>query len=192
MTNDKVQITKAFLRKANWFVIAVRDNSERTFAEHLQEQLGSDKYVVFVPTKSRKYKRKKTLEYRKVTCFKGYVFVVANVTQAEAFIALAPIVRAGEASYKLLANDEFPDSIALSAKDKALLTTLMNDEFNIPAIEAIRKGDKVVVMDSVLEGFGGRVVKVDIHNLSCDIEFELGGKKITETLGLEIVERVES
>jgi transcriptional antiterminator NusG len=169
----------------------VRKYEERSAARRLREALGPDRYLVFCPTKDYITLRKGGDEWkRRIPVFSNYVFIAAESDEASAFAKIKPLVNEDRDIFRLLAYDGDHAGIALHERDKALLLALMNDEFNIQALEAVLEGDRVIITDEALEGFQGRVRRVDKHRRTAEVEFEMPGRTIVGSIALEIVERI--
>jgi transcription antitermination factor NusG len=184
---DKRTLSKWFAHTANWFVLFVQTYEERRTAERLQKKLDPEKYVVFVPTKDYAFKRNGKLFPRKVPWLDGYIFIAADADSRECLKTIAPLIRGDSDIYKLLSNDGLPENIALTPHDKAVMTSLLDEQFNIPAIEAVKVDDKVLVIDRTLEGIGGKVVKVNKHKQTARIQIEMFGRPIVCEVMLEYV-----
>ena len=180
---------RAFVRAAKWYVVFVKTFEEYRFAERLQSKLDADKYVVFVPTKDRSFRKKDVIKLHSVLLFPGYVFVASTDDPDKCFETLSPIVRNDETAYKMLGDEESLRCAVVDERDKALLMRLMNKEFHIAAIEAVDVGDSVVIADGALESLEGRVKKINKYRQTVDVEFEMFGRMQSVTLALDVVER---
>jgi transcriptional antiterminator NusG len=184
-------MTKKFIRESNWFVVFARTSEESSLAKRLQRRLDAGKYVVFVPTKDYAFRSKGEISKQRVVCFPGYVFVAADATVDECFDAVKPLISYDEAAYRFLNYGDDHTDIAVSFEDKEFLVQLLNEEFNAEALEAVQEGHTVRITDGVLDGFEGRVKKIDKYHSTVDVEFNIGGKIMTQTLMLDIVEKTE-
>jgi len=191
---EKQTLSKWFAYTANWFVLFVQTYEERRVAERLQAKLDPDSYVVFVPTKDYSFIKGGVKTVRKVPWLDGYVFIAATVTPEKCLEEVKPIVYADSHIYRLLSNDGLPEDIALCEQDKAIMTAILDENFNIPAIEAVLVDDRVNIIDGALEGIGGKVVKVNRHKqtatLELDVQF-LGRKTVIEVM-LDIIAKPEA
>ncbi|GHV39520.1 hypothetical protein FACS189490_03240 [Clostridia bacterium] len=148
------------------------------------------KYVVFVPTKDRSFRKKDVVQLHKVILFPGYVFVASTDDPETCYKKLEPMVMWDEAAFKLLGEETLKCAV-VSEQDKNLLAYLMNKEFHIPAVEAIKVGDIVEISNGILEGFEGRAVKINKYRKTVDIELssDFMGEMRTMTFALKLVER---
>ncbi len=178
-----------FVRAANWYVVFVKTFEEYRFAGRLQGQLDADKYVVFVPTKDRSFRKKREFKLHRVLLFPGYVFVASTDDPEKCFETLKPIISGNEVAFKLLGDGENRRCAAVGERDKALLARLMNKEFHIAAIEAVEIGHSVVIADGAIELLEGCVKKINKYRQTVDVEFEMFGRKQVVTLALDVVER---
>ena len=152
---------KWFSSEYNWYAIFVRTLAEQKAVKHVQHLLDTKKYFVFCPTKDYAFKKNGAKQKRKVPWLKGYIFIISTEAEDAVKIALAPIVRIFEDVYKLLTYEKLNKRAMLTERDKAVMTALLDDEFNVAAVKAVVVGDKVQITDDALKGYGGRVVKVN-------------------------------
>jgi transcription antitermination factor NusG len=176
---EKRMLSKWFAYSANWFVLFVQTHQEQKVAELIQKKLDPERYVVFTPTKDYAYQKNGEISKRKVPWLDGYVFIAATVSEQECKATVKPLVYMDSDIYRLLSNGDATDSVMLSEHDKSIMTAILDENFNIPALEAVIEGDKVKIIDgSALEGFGGRVKRVNKHRQTAVIEIEMLGRII--------------
>jgi transcription antitermination factor NusG len=185
--DEKRSVSRWFAAKANWFVLFVRTYEERRVAERLQSRLDPEKYVAFVPLKDYVYKKKGVLEKRKIPWIGGYVFIAAMVGAEELLQTVKPLIFNDPTVYKLLSNDGERQSIMLSPSDKAVMTALLDENFNIEPLEAVQVGDTVEVIDGVLETYGGEVISVDAKKQVSVVRMDFMGRLTDFELPLEYV-----
>ena len=191
MLDEKRTIFKWFAHTANWFILFVRTYEEQRVAKRLQAKLDPNRYVVFVPTKDYAFKKNGRTTTRKVPWLSGYVFIAATVVSQECVDTVKPIIYNDSYIYKLLSNDGVSDNIELSQHDKAIMTTILDENFNISSIQAIMVGDKVSIIDGVLERTGGKVIRVNKHKQTAHIEIFILGRPVVFEIMLEFVTKSE-
>lgn len=158
-------LLKWFAFSANWYVLFVQTYEERRVAEFLQGKLDPEKYVAFCPTKDYAFQNNGKITTRKALLFTGYVFIAATVK---------PLIYTDSSIYKLLSNGGDTDSVKLSEHDKSIMTAILDENFNIPALKAVLVGDRVKIIDgSALEGVGGLVKRVNKHRQTAIIEIPM-------------------
>jgi transcription antitermination factor NusG len=184
---EKRTLSKWFAHSANWFVLFVRTHEERNAVERLQGKLDTEKYVVFVPTKDYAFKKEGEVASRRVPWLDGYVFIAATVSARECLEVVKPIVYGDPGIYKLLSNDGTSESVMLSKADKAVMTAILDENFNIPAIEAVQVGDRVNITERGLDGMSGSVKKVNKHKRTAIIEIHILGRILDCEVMLEYV-----
>jgi DNA-binding Xre family transcriptional regulator/transcription antitermination factor NusG len=182
---------KWFADEANWFVLFVRTGEEKNVVRRVQRKLDADKYNVFVPTKDRRFRSGGKDTVSKVIWLSGYVFIAALVDEAELIEAISPLVFIDPKIIKVLTNGSPTDGFMLTAHDKAIMTALLDADFNIPALEAVFVGDKVKITDGVLNGLDGRVTRVNKHRRSALLEVNLFGGVIKCEVMLEILAKTD-
>jgi transcription antitermination factor NusG len=170
---EKQAVSKWFMDEANWFALFVRTYEEQRVMEQLQSKLDPDRYAVFVPTKDYAFSKNGTKSIRRVPWLSGYVFIASMDSPEECLEEVRFHIYRDSRVYKILSNDGQMDSIALSENDKAIMTAILDEEFNIPAIEAVVVDDKVVILDGAFRGIGGKVVKVNKHRQTATLELDI-------------------
>jgi len=192
MSISRFEPDKDFVRTSNWYVIFIKTYEERRFAERLQGELDASKYVVFVPTKDRSFRTKQEFQLHRMLLFPGYVFVASTDEPEMCYKTLKPIIFKDKMAYKLLGEEESSWCAVVDNRDKALLMRLMNKEFHIAAIEAVKVGHDVIIVDGAFAAFEGRVKKINKYRQTVDVEFatEFMGSVRTVTFALKMVERL--
>jgi len=175
---EKRALSKWFGESMNWYALFVQTKKEQEVVERLQKRLNPAKYVAFVPTRDFAYRKKDVLTVRRVPWLAGYVFIVSAVTPQECVDDVKPIIQLDHYMYKLLSNGMQSEDIALSVRDKMIMTTLLDEDFNIPAFETVKEGDRVRVRDEVLKGVGGKVLKVNKHKQTITFEMLFLGRMV--------------
>jgi len=184
---EKRALSKWFAAKANWFVLFVQTFKEREVADRIQSKLDNEKYVVFVPTRDRTYIQKdKSVLIKRVPLFGGYVFIATTDDEDECLSAIAPLIEPDSTVYKFLRNGGKDDAAKLTDRDKAAMTALLNEEFNIPALEAVNVGDRVEIVDRRFEEIG-EVVKVNKRRQTAILRLELFGRAAMCEVALEFL-----
>jgi transcriptional antiterminator NusG len=75
----------------------------------------------------------------------------------------------------------------LSKADKAVMTALLDENFNIPALEAVQIGDRVKILEGGLGGMDGFVKKVNRHKQTATLEIHILGRIVDCEVMLEYV-----
>ncbi|MDR1532381.1 MAG: hypothetical protein LBS62_09410 [Clostridiales bacterium] len=190
MTNGEHLKPKWFSESANWFVLFVRSRGEQQIAEQIQSFLDPERYVVFCPTKDYAFKKNGVTTKRKGLWLDGYVFIVSMEDEDEVRKMVSPIINRCDDIYKFLTYDN--EQIKLIERDKAIMTALLDAEFNIAALKAVAVGDKVQITDDALKGFGGKVVKVNKHKQCATIQVNMFERTIECVVMLDFVEKVNA
>jgi transcriptional antiterminator NusG len=190
--DEKRVLSKWFAYTANWFVLFVQSREEQRIAERIQNKLDAEKYVVFVPTRDYAFRNGNgKFEVQQRPWLSGYVFIVTTAGEGECLEAVTPFVHQSADIYKFLSNGGEVDSVKLSERDKSVMTTILDENFNIPALEAVLVGDKVQIMDGTLEGMGGKVKRVNKHKRIAVLEIEMFGTTIECEVMLDILAKPE-
>ncbi|GHS90817.1 hypothetical protein AGMMS49957_17460 [Synergistales bacterium] len=189
---EKRTLSRWFAANANWCVLFVQTYEERRVASRIQDKLDKEVYAVFVPMKNYVHKKQGKTTVRKIPWLSGYVFVAAMVEAEELANAVSPLILLDSTIYKLLSNDGDHASILLSEKDKALLTALLDENFNIPPLEALVVGDKVELINNPLDGFDGEVLRVNLKKKTAMVRLKLLERTMDCELALELMIPKES
>ncbi|GHU77047.1 hypothetical protein AGMMS49992_23860 [Clostridia bacterium] len=184
---EKRALSKWFAESSNWFVLFVKTNEEQRVVERLQKRLDTDKYIAFIPTKDYAFRTKHAITTRQVPWLRGYVFIASTVTPQEFIVDVNPIINYDSFMYRILANSLHSNNVALSSHDKLIMTTILDEHFNIPAFEAVQVWERVKINDGILKGIGGSVVKVNKHRQTIVIEIFMLGRLLTCEIMMEYI-----
>ena len=185
--DKKKALSRWFAENANWFVVFTRTREEQKIADRLQSKLDGEKYVVFVPTKDYAYTKDKVTTIIQKPWISGYVFIAATVTPKEFLETVKPLFCTETNVYKILSNDGQFESIQLSRRDKGIMTKILNENFNIPALEAVLEGDRVRIIDNALAGMNAEVVKVNKKRQTAVLMMEFLERRMECEIALEFV-----
>jgi len=185
--DDKKALSRWFAETANWFVIFVRTREEQRIATRLQVKLDEEKYKVFVPTRDYAHTKNKETTVIKKPLFNGYLFIAATVEAKECLETVEPLFYRDSDIYRLLSNDTCAESAQLIAKDKAFMVSILDEDFNVPALEAIVEGDWVNVNLDAFAGTDAKVVRVNKRWQTAEISMFFAGQKTDCEVALEFV-----
>jgi transcriptional antiterminator NusG len=190
---EKQAVSKWFMDEANWYALFVRTYEERRVMEQLQGKLDSDRYAVFVPTKDYAFSKNGIKTIRRVPWLSGYVFIASMDSPEECLEKVRFHICRDPRVYKMLSNDGQMESTALSEHDKSIMTAILDEEFNIPAVEGVVIDDRVVILDGAFRGVGGKVVKINKHRQTATLELDIQffGRATTLEVMLNIIARPE-
>jgi transcription antitermination factor NusG len=187
--NEKIKqtLSKWSANDVNWFAIFCKTYEERRIAKSLQKLCdieNAGKYFVFVPTKDYVH-QKKGITIRKVPWLNGYVFI-ATTESAENCKKMAETLILNESAiFKLLSYDGTREAAPLTESDKTLFTTILNEDFHMPALKASVVDGRVEINMNPIESNGGKVVKVNKRKRSALVEMFIMGEKLKYEIALE-------
>jgi len=187
MENDRKALSQWFADKSNWFVVFVRTREEQKIAQRLQSKLDTKIYKVFVPTKDYAHKNNKETTIIRKPLFSGYLFLATMVEAGECLLTVEPLFYRDPDIYKLLSNDGHSRNIQLTKRDKALMVSILDADFNLSAFKAVIEGDWVQVDDSPLAGFDAKVVKVNKRRQTAVINMLFAGNRMDCEVALELI-----
>lgn len=172
-----------------WYVIQTLWGEEHKVAQILKSDLLSDTERAFVPTYEKKIKKQGQTMSAVRKLFPCYVFV--ETEEAVALPEKLRSLRETKGYYKLLKLLKTGESIIpLSGEEEERLRQLMGDSHHVAMSKGIIENEQVVFTEGPLMNSTGRVKKVLRHRKLAVIEYELFGRTVEMTVGLEIVEKV--
>jgi transcription antitermination factor NusG len=125
------------------------------------------------------YKKQGETVVRKVPWINGYVFIATTVNEDECLVEIERHTRYDDTVYKILRNGGKNDSAKLSDHDRAIMRAILDENFNIPALETIQVGDRLIIADSSpLAGVGGKIIKVNKKKQTATVSVKILGKTI--------------
>ncbi|GHV27983.1 hypothetical protein FACS18948_6290 [Clostridia bacterium] len=185
---EKRAVSKWFGDSANWLVLFVQSRDEQRVVNYLKPKLNPDKYVTFIPTRDFAFnKGRRKIEIQQKPWLRGYVFIVALVDEVECLNTVIPLISLHSSVYCLLPNGEGMSRILLSAHDKSVMMSLLDENFNIPAVESIFVDKKVQITDETFKGKFGKVKYIDKHKRYAIIELELFDTLVKCEVMLDII-----
>lgn len=170
---------------SNWYVIQVMSGREHAVATRCANLLNIDSEEVFVPMYERKKKRQGKWQIEKSILFPGYVFfctmdVEALFMQLKTVEELTKILRTGE------------DFTPLYEREVAFLQRFGKKKHIVEMSVGYIEGDEVIITDGPMVDWAGKVKKIDRHKKLAILEIEFFGRATEVTVGLEIVDKLES
>jgi transcription antitermination factor NusG len=124
------------------------------------------------------HKQGKTIT-RKVPWINGYVFIATTADEDECLTELEQHTRLDDGVYKLLRNGDKNDSAKLNDHDRAIMRAILDENFNIPALETVQVGDRLIIADnSPLAGVGGEIIKLDKKKQIATVSVNILGKAV--------------
>ena len=161
-----------------WYVIWTSTGSERKAKEAVEGLVNR----CFVPRKSINIKREGEWKIAEKPLFPGYLFV--DTEDAE---ELSQKLRKIEGFNQILTTDKkfFP----LYENDAIFVEKLYNGGGVFDISEGYIEGDLVRVTAGPLFGLEGLIKKIDRHKRIACLEFDMFGRVVNTTVGLEITEK---
>lgn len=185
--------SQRFIRESNWFALFVKTNEEQLAAGYLRRYLDDERFFAFAPTKDYSFRQNGEFVKKKITCFKSYIFVATEAPDHECYHAVKNLINPMSFAYYFIFPFAGESRVCyhISDADKTFLSALLNDEFHIAALNAVCEGDRIVVTDTLFEGFSGRIKSINKYRRTADVEFDMFGRVFTETLMLDVIEKAE-
>jgi transcription antitermination factor NusG len=179
------ELSKWFAETADWYVLFVKTYEEKRIADSLSALMDSEHYTVFVPMKDYAYHKQGATLTRKVPWINGYVFVATTVNETECLSELERHTHHDNAVFKVLRNGGKSDSAKLNDHDRSIMRAILDENFNIPALDTVQVGDKLVIADnSPLAGVGGNIVKINKNKQTATVSVETLGRTFFYTVML--------
>lgn len=161
-----------------WYVIWTSTGSERKIKEAIEGLVDR----CFVPRKAISIKREGEWKIAEKPLFPGYLFV-----DTEDAVELSQKLRRIEGFTQILTTDKkfFP----LYGNDANFVEKLYNGGGVFDISEGYIEGDLVRVTAGPLFGLEGLIKKIDRHKRIACLEFDMFGRVVSTTVGLEITEK---
>ena len=180
-----------------WYVLFVRSNTEKRVMSDIDDFAKANRLAyeieAFVPESEYYYRNKKYREmgkpYRKRPLFPGYVFIETNMDSQEFMKVFAHYIRNSADIIKLLRYGEYGD-IAIAQEERRRFEYLFKGKRCLEHSQGIIEGDKVIIENGPLMGREGNIKRINRHNRSVKVEFEMFGKAIYAEVALEIVKKI--
>lgn len=120
----------------------------------------------------------------KFPLFPGYVFVYSHhpIPRREALIRESGILR-------VLTYGKDDTQGYLVKNDRTFAEMLLQKEGVMGALEAVEEGNRVKIIDGILQNYNGRVVKVDRRKRLAKVELELLGDRRGVWLAFQILQK---
>ena len=170
----------------NWYVLFVKGGLENQIKNFLNDQF--DDWVSFYPMvqKIHTSKGKKKVCLRPL--FPSYIFVKSNIDAAEFRYRLFQIRGRMSGIIKELEYEH--DAISALREDEIYyLEHLLDDNFQVLPSTGVLQEGRVHVISGPLVGLDDKIVKVNRHNRSAIIQFNILGEEKSASVALEIVDK---
>lgn len=173
-----------------YYVIQVQTGKEQKAIDDIKDHL-NDEFVCDVFSPYRKELRKYKGEFKEVTvrCFPGYIFVeTSNIKKLFEEIYWLPEYT------KILGREGLTDKfVPLDADESRMIDILYNANNDrtteISDIEVV-EGDKIRILTGPLAGIETNIKKVNLHKRNVLVEFNLCGRSVTASVGINIVSKI--
>ena len=136
----------------------------------------------FIPYYQRKIKLNGKWQIQNKILFPGYIFMVTEMINELRF----ELDKISEFTKIVGVGDEV---IPLYEHEVEFLKKFGNNDYIVEMSKGIIEGDKVDIIEGPMQGFDGRIKKIDRHKRIAIIEIEFFGRKTDVKVGLEIIEK---
>lgn len=136
----------------------------------------------FIPYYQRKIKLNGKWQIQNKILFPGYIFMVTEMINELRF----ELDKISEFTKIVGVGDEV---IPLYEHEVKFLKKFGNNDHIVEMSKGIIEGDKVNIIEGPMQGFDGRIKKIDRHKRIAIIEIEFFGRKTDVKVGLEIIEK---
>lgn len=168
-----------------WYVIQVYTGREAEMAQKCRERVVRAGEEIFIPLAQRQTKIRGERTMIETKLFPGYIFI--ETEQIEDFrLRLKRI----EGMAKLLQTGD--DITPLEPQEEEYLKKLGGAEHIVRYSQGYLEGERLIVTSGPLTGYEGNVKKILRHKRLAVLEIPLLGRMVEVTLGLGVVERLDS
>ena len=171
----------------HWHVIQVLGGTEDRFIKQIQH----DRYVAFVPKKTKVFKRKDVLKKVEEPLFRGYVFVETDEDHLCFLYHLNDHIKPVKGFLRLLRHDRSIEETVLP-HERAFIEKFTNHRKVIEVSIGVIVGDKVIVTEGPLMGMESMIVRVDRHKRTAYLEVDFFDRIQTVEVGLNVIQKVET
>jgi transcription antitermination factor NusG len=176
---EKQVQSKWFGDEMFWYALFTRSTAERQVVDRIQKKVNPNEFFIFCPLKDYAFRRPGIIEARHVPWLSGYVFIISTVAPAECLSAIYPIIINDRNVFKFVRHSSDNDAIALSEHDKRIMRTLLDTDFHIPALNAVKKGDWIQIDDfSMFNGINAKVSHIQKRKQTATVEIEMLGTTV--------------
>lgn len=174
-----------------WYVLYVRNNTERRVVEEIKQSDLSGFYEVepFCPETEFYYRNKAAGKcYRTRPLFPSYVFIETNMPETEFVKAYSTFIYNSQDIVRLLRYGS-TDRIAIPAEERQRLEYLLKGKRCLTHSVGVIEGDKVRITGGPLVGMEGLIRSINRHNRTALIRVEILGGTVEVSAALEIVSK---
>ena len=174
-------------REKNWYILYVMGGKEKKICDFLGKEAN---WEVFTPFKEVVHKVNGERVLVKKLLFPSYVFIETALMPADFRQKILSKRLQIQGILRELKYEE--DVSALTEKEQAYLSKLMNDS----KVVSLSKGEiidgKVMITEGPLIGYESYIKKIDRHKRRAILEVEINGNIMEVNVSLEIVKKIES
>ena len=163
----------------SWYFVEV----EKQHEEDVLELMKSSPFEAFLPKKQRYFKKQELVTWVERLLFPGTIMIVSNFPQAEftkqfnewlsQHSDLSQLIHLEEKEYFFLQEDE-----------RLFLNSLMNEQRVIPISTGVLNEKQLIVESGPLQGVESRIKKIDRHQRTAQVQFQICGQMMLLYLGL--------
>ena len=100
-----------------------------------------------------------------------------------------PVVYKQKDAYRFLCYGDRSD-IAMREEERAALSRVFGDDYNIDISTAFKEGDSIKVISGALVGSESRIVRINKNRNEAVIEVAMFGTVVPVSVGLDVVEKI--
>ena len=174
---------------SSWFVFFVQTGKERVICNYLNEMIGDEETVAFIPLIELIYKNSRQVRKELKPMFPGYI-LAESVIDERKFVSKVSQITRRTAHFINLLGKENPDCMALHDNEKELLG-FCDDKHIVQESIGFIEGDKVTVTSGPLRGRESIINRLDRHRRRAEVELEFMGDVRRISVSLEVVEKIK-
>ena len=174
------------MKAKNWYVLYVIGGKEKKICDFLEKE---EDWEVFTPYKEVVHKVKGERVIVNKLLFPSYVFIETTLIPSD---FRQRLLKKRQQIQGILKELKYEDNIsALTEKEQAYLSRLMNDD----KVVSLSKGEiidgQVIIVEGPLMGYESSIKKIDRHKRRAILEVEINGNIMEVNVSLEIVKKIE-
>lgn len=172
-------------RNCMWYVLQVKTGQETDIVRQCRGRIIQEGEDVFTMYGEKKCRFRGEWKLKRYLLFPGYVFI--ETKDIDDFRIRLHEIRA---MTKVLKTGEYV--VPVWPEEEAFLRQLGGENHIAGYSEGYLEGERLVVIDGAMQGYEGKVKRLDRHHRLVTIEVSLLGHLVEVQLGLGVVKRVEN
>lgn len=162
-----------------WYFVEV----EKYHEEEILKLMKGSPFEVFLPKKQRYFKKQELVTWVERLLFPGTIMIASDLPRTE-FIKQWNEWLSMYSNLSQLIHIEKKDYFFLQEDEQLFLNSLMNEKQVIPISSGVLNDKQLIVETGPLQGLETRIKKIDRHQRTAQVQFQICGQAMLLYLGL--------